>query len=203
MSKTVLDCYYDSIRKLKPKSEVEKHLKLVIMVANRVCKNLGSFTHKEDMIQNGNLGLIKAIEKFDPNISPVFSSYAIPWIHTAIVRGLNQTKQIIPKGKGVFKINTPLSLEELSEKGIEAPAKNQDWERGLFNDHLNSSIKGILTSKEYEVVDAKYQKDKNFYEIGEEMGYTFQNISVINKKAFKKLRENFNIRMFFDTLLSA
>tara|TARA_B100000676_G_scaffold196019_1_gene192725 strand:+ start:822 stop:1706 length:885 start_codon:yes stop_codon:yes gene_type:complete len=68
------------------------NLKLVQKIAHNY-KNSG--LDVEDLISEGNIGLIKAVEKFDPNHGSRFSTYATYWIRQAITRALsNQSRTI-------------------------------------------------------------------------------------------------------------
>lgn len=49
----------------------------------------------EDMIQHGVIGLIRAVELFDPSLGTKFSTYAMHWIHQAITRGIANESRII------------------------------------------------------------------------------------------------------------
>lgn len=54
---------------------VENNMGLVYKVARRFC---GRGCEMEDLIQIGSIGLIKAIDKFDPSFEVKFSTYAVP-----------------------------------------------------------------------------------------------------------------------------
>ena len=67
---------------------LEHNLRLVIKIAS---KYLNQGVEYEDLIQEGNLGLIKAIERFDGTKGFKFSTYATWWIRQAIIRSIGNT----------------------------------------------------------------------------------------------------------------
>jgi RNA polymerase sigma factor (sigma-70 family) len=66
---------------------IEANLRLVVAVARRYAR---PGVPLADLVQEGNLGLIRAVERFDPGHGCRFSTYATWWIWQAVVRGLTR-----------------------------------------------------------------------------------------------------------------
>jgi RNA polymerase sigma factor (sigma-70 family) len=88
---TMLECYHNEANNLKNRF-IKSNLRLVASMAKRFSGRGVSFM---DLIQEGNIGLIKAVEKFDHTKGFRFSTYACWWINQAMTRGVfSQTRTV-------------------------------------------------------------------------------------------------------------
>jgi RNA polymerase primary sigma factor len=79
------------------------NIRLVVTIANRY-RHVGGNLLPEDLIQEGMIGLQRAIVKFDPSRGYKFSTYAFAWIRQAISRGINSKGKHIRLPEHAYRI---------------------------------------------------------------------------------------------------
>ncbi len=142
------------------------NLRFVIKIARRY-SNCGLSTM--DLISEGNMGLLRAVETFDPDKGYHFISYAVHWIKQSIIKAISEKSKII---------KIPLHL-------------NNSYTR--INKKLSQEYKDELTAQTVEDISQKMEMRKNDLAklISISNGYTSldQHLDTTEKKSTKQLKD--------------
>jgi len=143
-------------RKLRDENDLEaagklvlSHLRLVVSVSRQY---LGYGLPHADLIQEGNVGLMKAVKRFDPDQGVRLVSYAMHWIkaeiHEYILKNWRMVKLATTKAQRKLFFN----LRSMKQ-GFKADALDADTHRDSLNDHEIDEVAQKLNVKREEVIE--------------------------------------------------
>ena len=137
----VISQAFQEIKKCKEEM-VKSNLRLIIALARKYSPK-GMFL--ADLIQEGNIGLLKAIEKFDYRKGFKFSTYATWWIRQSITRYLAENTRTIRIPlhiiETIYKISKVISTKFYQEYGRDPTIDELAKETGLSIEKLNYVFK--------------------------------------------------------------
>lgn len=176
---------------------VEANLKFVTNIA-RNYKGLG--LSYSDLIQEGNAGLFKAVDRFDPDKGFKFISYAVNWIKQSILDALNKKNSLksteLPNETiddiidDDFKKDFNINDISLNDAYIDLSDDEKRREKDIV-DTTKFLLTGLTSREKYIVCQyngINEKKPKTLEEIGDKLGITKERVRQINEKAMKKLR---------------
>ena len=220
-TKTV-QVYYDDLKKYKPLTKtrerrllrlskkgntkaqnelLEANLKFVFDVAKHYT---GRGLPISDLISEGNMGLIKAIDKFDESKDVKFISYAVWWIKQSILDAIRRNNLLNVVEIGTCETNN-LTLERtISDEEDEIVGKNDKYFSNQSDEEKKevtqeqkeviSKLLNTLSDRERDIIENYYglgnNKELTLLEIGEKLNLSVERIRQVKLKAIRKLRSS-------------
>lgn len=127
---------------------IVSNLRFVVQVAKKYQKYGITLL---DLINEGNMGLIKAAERFDPNMGYHFISYAVWWIRQAIILAINQKASMIrlPMNRTIdvnriekvqkeleHELGSEPTIAQIAER-LDLPAEEVKWLKQMSADYVS------------------------------------------------------------------
>jgi RNA polymerase primary sigma factor len=185
---------------------LESNLKFVFDIAKRYS---GRGVPIGELISEGNMGLIKAIDKYDCNRDVKFISYAVWWIRQYMLEAIKKRKlhrfvEIDSKDgpSGIIERVVPDEEDEyVTEYDARYSNEGEERKRELTENQRRtlSKLMGVLNERERFVVEGYYgingRKELTLSEMGSKMGISSERVRQVKITAIRKLRSQ---AMLFD-----
>ena len=174
---------------------INSNVKLVIKIAKRY-ENLWPVL---DLIQEGNIGLMMAVKRYDPSLGAKLSTYAVPWIKLYIFKTLKNRCLIrvpINTINRESKLPQVTSLTDLIHddfEGSEYDIPSDDpspFDCAYKNEKevtINQCLKN-LTKREKAVIKRRFYDSETLQQVGDDCGFTREYIRQVEASALTKLR---------------
>lgn len=172
-------------KKLAKERIVGAHQRFVLSVAYK-------FAHKDnlmDIISEGNIGLIRAIEEYDINSEVKFTTYAMYWIRKSIISYITlDTPMVTPNNAIKLATYVPKIRQEFWNTNFRQPTTEEVQEILLEKHNLNFSNKEDLAIYQPLSIDEKYNEDEDGQEFMECSAYTSKT-ATCNTDSFVKAHD--------------
>lgn len=135
---------------------IRSNLRFVITIAKQY-KNRGLLL--EDLISEGNMGLIIAADRFDPDKGYHFISYAVYWIRQSILRAINEKSRLIrlPLNKAMDLVDLERTVHQYYYKSGYTPYVNEL--AAILNKDPNDILHIMSMSTEHISLEGEYNYD--------------------------------------------
>ena len=211
--------YYDDLKKYKPltkakerrllkkckkgnlkaKNEIlEANLRFVFDIAKHYT---GRGVPISELISDGNIGLLRAIEKFDESKDVKFISYAVWWIRQAMLESSKRRNainfvEIEPNTDNDSSMDKKLIEDDEDDVSFNNDFSNENDEKSIEvsenQRNIITSLIGTLSDRERDIVENYYgindKKELTLTDIGKKYNLSSERVRQIKLNAIRKLR---------------
>ena len=189
---------------------IEANLKFVVSVARQY---KGQGVDMEDLVSEGNLGLMKASAKFDASKGVRFVNFAVVYIRQAIEKAIDQQgglyqipkdvkQEVVRQQAQPLSVDAPLGhrsnmslLSVLVNK--DAPLADERVHSEAIEDAIEFAL-GTLDKRDRQVINSFFginQEHETMAEIAEDLGLKRERVRQIRDKAVRKLRKAYRNKL--------
>ena len=166
---------------------IQGNLRLVLSV---VQKFAGRGENLDDLFQVGCIGLIKAIDNFDPGLKVRFSTYGVPMILGEIRRFLRDNTPIrVSRSVRDLAYHAMQAREALQKETGREPRVSEIAARIMFKDTVQA-----LTPRERRIIALRYLSGQTQMQVAQAIGISQAQVSRLEKCALNHIKEQISCR---------
>lgn len=174
---------------------------LVTGIAGRVARRLPPHVDRQDLVSSGMIGLLAAVDGYDPERANEFSAYAAPRIFGAMIDWLRKTDSLTRTARQQGDDVQVLSLDQSVQTAASDPEQRPSLAETIVDDHVPDpqesvvdqetvrTALGALPPREREVVVLHHFADLSMAVLADLAGVTPRRISAIHSKAIAHLEQ--------------
>jgi RNA polymerase primary sigma factor len=179
---------------------VRRHLPLVVGIAR---KQIRGALRLDELVQEGNLGLLRAVEKFDPNAGTRFATYAVWWIRAYVWKYLKQARSSVrPKSGTVatsdLSLDSPIGDDDADSSYLDrveddGPGTEDRYASAESASQLRGSlakVRGRIGELGWDIIHTRLQQDPpdTLEQIGKRFGVSRERVRQVELKTKQFLR---------------
>ena len=156
-----------------------------------------------EIVQEGNMGLVKALTRFDPEMGVRFICYAIWWIKAYIKNFIHKSYQVhtgrLTHAKGLISLDSSISTENENEESLldhllyEGPDQDDFYSHKERRNYLMDLLKSdppILTQREIYIIEKRFFNDPpaTLKDIAQQIGVTRERVRQIEMRSLQRIK---------------
>lgn len=149
------------------------------------------FDNYDDLYQEGMIGLIKAVQKYNTDTSFHFTRYALWWIKARVMRSIKRLNLITISGDANMQYFMQYDIKESDIIEDNNPEKSAILTEEINNLH---AILNSLPEKHQQIIKMRYglnnTKEHNLQDLGDKLDMTREGIRQLEHRILNKLKNN-------------
>ena len=170
---------------------IEANLKFVVSVARQY---KGKGVAMEDLVSEGNIGLMKAAAKFDASRGVRFVNFAVVYVRQAIEKAIDQQGGLYQVPKDVKQ---EVARQQSQPLSVDAPLADERVHSEAIEEAIDYAL-ATLDDRERRIINAFYginQEHETMAEIAEDMDLKRERVRQIRDKSVRKLRKAYRNKL--------
>lgn len=168
-------------------AEVERWMPLVRQIARSICKKSAGKAEYDDLVSDGAIGLMRAVERFDPSLGNSFQTFAAWRIRGAMQDGLRERDHLSRADRHRASLGETVGVRETLYE-CDVADRSECVEMQEEDLRFRAMVFRGLSELQQAVVDMRYFAGMRMRDIGQTLGISESRISQVHSEALAHIR---------------